>query len=103
MSASRTENPKHKQADGAGFGRLRAAQAMRATFAEICSRTHPSCEIYVDKIHEYAGVQVVFYRAIRAQTFEHARVAIFSWVNITATQPAHWRKDSDMIAAQADI
>lgn len=96
-------NPKSGQGDGAGFGRLRAAQAMRAQFAEICGRTHPSCQIYVDKIHEYAGVQVVLYRATRPGSFEHARVAVFSWVNQTATRNGHWQKDSDMIAAQADL
>lgn len=100
---SKHDNPKHRQADGAGFGRLRAAQVMRAEFAEICGRTHPSCEIYIDQIREYAGVQVVFYRATRPQSFEHARIAIFSWANPTATQKAHWRKESDMIAAQAVI
>jgi hypothetical protein len=90
------ENPKHKQADGAGFGRLRAAQQMRAEFADICSRTHPSCTLCIDKVHEYAGVQIVFYRAAHnSGAFEHARVAVFSG------RPGAWRKESDMIAAQA--
>jgi hypothetical protein len=96
MSASRIENPKHVQGDGAGFGRLRAQQKMREDFASICSRTHPSCNIHIDQIREYAGVQVVFYRSIRPGQFEHARVAVFS------RQKSGWCKDSDMIAAQAD-
>jgi hypothetical protein len=91
---SRHENPKHSQGDGAGFARLRTAQQMRAEFADICKRTHPSCEIYIDQIREYAGVQIVFYRAARPE-FEHARVAVFTKVG------NGWRKENDIIAAQA--
>lgn len=90
---SRHENPKHSQGDGAGFGRLRAAQKMRSDFAAICKRTHPSCEIYIDQIREYAGAQIVFYRASHSQ-FEHARVAVFTKVG------NEWRKENDIIAAQ---
>lgn len=89
-------NPKNGQGDGAGFGRLRAAQQMRTEFLDICARTHPSCTLYIDKVHEYAGVQIVFYRSVHnGGGFEHARVAVFSG------KPGAWRKESDMIAAQA--
>lgn len=98
--STRHENPKHSQADGAGFGRLRAEQAKREEFAAICKRTHPSCAIYIDQIREYAGVQVAFYRATFKTpegntTFEHARVAVFSG------KPGAWRKENDIIAAQS--
>jgi hypothetical protein len=92
------ENIFHKSADGAGFSRLRAAQRQREEFATICKRTHPSCEIYIDQVREYAGVQVVFYRAAYTgpgTQFEHARIAVFSG------KPGTWRKESDIIAAQA--
>ena len=98
-----TENPKHKQGDGAGFGRLRAEQAKRETFAAICGRSHPSCKIHIDKIYEYAGTQIAFYRAVREQTFEHARVAVFIWNNPSAIRAGYWSKENDIIAAQADI
>jgi len=98
---TRQENPKHSQADGAGFKRLRAAQEQRNEFAAICKRTHPNCDIYIDQVREYAGVQIVFYRATYKEGFEHARVAVFSWVNPTGIKPGQWRKENDIIAAQA--
>lgn len=86
------ENPKVLQGDGAGFGRLRAAQKMRVDFAAICKSTHPSAEIYIDQIRDYAGSQIVFYRA-KSRTIETARVAVFKQVNGT------WSKENDIIAA----
>lgn len=96
-------NPKGGQGDGAGFNRLRAEQNKRTEFAAICKRTHPSCEIYVDQIREYAGVQIVFYRAAYPGNFEHARVAVFKWNNPSASKAGHWSKENDIIAAQSDI
>lgn len=56
-------NPKSGQGDGAGFGRLRAAQAMRHNFTVLLNSRNPSADgLYIDQIREYAGVQVVFYR-----------------------------------------
>lgn len=102
--STRHENPKHSQADGAGFNRLRAAQKQREEFASICQRSHPSCDVYIDQVREYAGAQVVFYRACHKSSgmvaFEHARIAVFKWVAMTSTRAAHWSKDSDIIAAQ---
>jgi hypothetical protein len=97
-------NPKSGQGDGAGFGRLRAAQQLRETFAENLRRTHPSCLIYIDQVREYAGAQVVFYRAKSTakssmSQFEYARVAIFKWRH--ESNGGEWRKESDMIANHA--
>ena len=88
------ENIFHKSADGAGFNRLRTAQAQRELFTAICQRSHPSANIYIDQVREYAGVQVVFYRAIH-ERFEHARVAIFE------KKGSAWSKVNDIIASQA--
>lgn len=101
--SKRHENPKHVQGDGAGFGRLRAAQRLRETFTDIIKRTHPSCAIYVDQVREYAGVQIVFYRAEYKESvpFEHARIAVFEWKNPSSTRPGHWVKENDIIAAQS--
>lgn len=87
------ENIFHKSADGAGFNRLRTAQAQRELFAAICQKSHPSAKIYIDQVREYAGVQVVFYRAIH-ERFEHARIAIFEKTG------SAWRNVNDIIAAQ---
>lgn len=96
---TRHENPKHSQGDGAGFGRLRSAQKQRATFAELCRRTHPSGEIYIDQIREYAGAQIVFYRVQNPKLPEQARCACFKWANPTATTNGEWRKENDIIIA----
>jgi hypothetical protein len=98
---TRHENPKHVQGDGAGFNRLRAAQKMRETFAAICQRSHPSSTIYVDQVREYAGAQVVFYRVTDPELPEQARIALFQWVNPTATKGGEWHKQNDIIAATA--
>ncbi len=88
------ENPKHKVSDGCAFGRLRAAQKLRETIEHILNVAHPSSGIFVDQVREYAGAQIVFYRAI-ASSYEHARVAVFE-------HGEHgWRKLNDIIAAQA--
>lgn len=71
---SKHDNPKHRQADGAGFGRLRAAQALRMQFAALLKT--PLSDAYIDQIREYCGTQVVFYRRMR-ETSEQARVAVF--------------------------
>lgn len=101
-------NPKNGQGDGAGFNRLRKAQKEREQFAYIIKGTHPSCDIYIDQVREYAGVQIVFYRAAyepkanqTGAPFEHARVAVFEWRNPTATKPGRWDKTNDIIAAQS--
>jgi hypothetical protein len=88
-------NPKAGQGDGAGFGRLRAAQAMRAAFMVEIERTHPSCAIFIDKVHEYAGVQICMYRT-KSKTFEHARVAVFQHAD------GRWHKCNDIIANIGD-
>jgi hypothetical protein len=90
---NRQENPKHKQGDGAGFGRLRAEQHRRAAFQHLIRRSHPSGEIYIDQVREYAGVQVVFFRHTTT-AFQHARVAIFEH------HDGAWSKTNDIIATQ---
>lgn len=97
MSNGHIENPKHSQADGAGFGRLRAEQAKRTEFTRLCQQSHPSCVIHVDQVREYAGVQIAFYRVVSTGQFayEHARVAVFQKIG------GKWSKESDIIAAQA--
>jgi hypothetical protein len=73
------ENPKHKQGDGAGFGRLRAAQALRERISDKLRKNSTGfAEIYIDQIREYAGAHIVFYRAINIGQFayEQARVAV---------------------------
>jgi hypothetical protein len=71
-------NPKSGQGDGAGFNRLRAAQAMRMNFQALLSSVHDS-GVYVDQIREYAGAQIVFFR-VNADSFgaEEAHCAVFS-------------------------
>lgn len=69
-------NPKNGQGDGAGFNRLRAAQAQRAQFTALIRALHPLGGVYIDQIREYAGQQVVFYRRT-VETTEQARIAIF--------------------------
>lgn len=88
-------NPKSGQGDGAGFGRLRKAQAERDEFKRICQMSHPSCEIYVDQVREYAGSTIVFYRALCVGRFEQARIAVFKF-------NSKWVKENDIIAAIAD-
>lgn len=88
------ENPKHKQGDGAGFGRLRAEQAKRVAFHDLIRRSHPTGTIYIDQVREYAGVQVAFYR-VSAAGYEVARIAVFN------NKGGEWVKDNDIIAALA--
>jgi hypothetical protein len=71
----RHENPKHKQGDGAGFGRLRAEQEKRTTVIRMLVRAHPDGSVYVDQIREYAGAQIVFFRHTLNGTC-YARVAV---------------------------
>ena len=89
----RQENPKHKQGDGAGFGRLRAEQHKRQAMMHVLRRSTAVGEMYIDKVHDYAGVQVVFYRHI-TERYQTARVAIFT------IKDGAWVKDNDIIAAQ---
>ena len=72
------ENPKHKQGDGAGFGRLRAEQEKRTVFLAMIARVHPHGNLYIDQVREYAGTQIAFYRRT-VETWEEARVAVFVW------------------------
>ena len=88
-------NPKSGQGDGAGFNRLRAAQAMRQNFTTMLRASHPSCSVYIDQIREYAGSQIVFYRA-ESERFEHARCAVF-----TPNEHGGHTKSNDIIVAQA--
>jgi hypothetical protein len=88
------ENPKHRQADGAGFGRLRAEQRKRDAFAHLLHRLHPLGTLYVDKVYEYAGTQIAFYRRT-VETSEEARVAVFDCAH------GVWRLLNDMIAVSA--
>ena len=90
------ENPKHKQGDGAGFGRLRAEQVRRSLFHDLIKRSHPSAEIYIDKVYEYAGSQIAFYR-LSQMHFEQARCATFIQTN------GNWSKDNDIIIAINDL
>jgi len=87
-------NPKSGQGDGAGFNRLRAAQAMRLSFTTLIQASHPSAGIYIDQIREYAGAQIVFYRATHGK-FEHARCAVF-----TPNEHGGYTKSNDIIVAQ---
>ena len=89
---ARQENQKHKQGDGAGFGRLRAEQAKRADFLRIIARMHPHGNLYVDQVREYAGSQIVFYRRT-VETWEEARVAVF-----LPCQTRGWIMSNDIIA-----
>jgi len=93
MSARSIENPKHKQGDGAGFGRLCAEQAKRQAMMHVLRRSTASGEMYIDQIREYAGIQVVFYRHI-TERFQTARIAIFELKDGT------WVKENDIIANQ---
>lgn len=69
-------NPKSGQGDGAGFGRLRAAQAMRQNFATLLRSANNGAGVYIDQIREYAGSQIVFYRVTRDNR-EDAYCAVF--------------------------
>lgn len=69
-------NPKNGQGDGAGFNRLRAAQAMRLAFTALLHAKHPLGAMYIDQIREYAGSQIVFYRRT-VEEDEIACVAVF--------------------------
>lgn len=90
------ENPKHRQGDGAGFGRLRAEQAKRAAFHHLIRKSHPIAEIYIDQIREYAGVQVAFFRTTLpgpSRLEQTARIAVFE------NRDGMWVKTNDIIAA----
>lgn len=87
-------NPKSGQGDGAGFGRLRAAQAMRSQFGALLNATHGR-EVYIDQIREYAGSQIVFYR-VQYDKYEQARCAVF-----TPNERGGFTKSNDIIVAQA--
>jgi hypothetical protein len=96
MSA-RQENPKHKQGDGAGFGRLRAEQTKRSIFQQLLYRSHPSGGVHIDQVREYAGVQVCFYRhRMPGAACEQARIAVFE----PSDNAERWNKVNDIIAAQ---
>jgi hypothetical protein len=88
----RAENPKHKQGDGAGFGRLRAEQNKRVEFLAIIHRAHPLGNVYVDQVREYAGAQIVFYRRT-VETWEEARVGAF----LQDVASGRWIMHSDTI------
>ena len=86
------ENPKHKQGDGAGFNRLRAAQSMRTNFTTLIRSLHPMGGVYIDQIREYAGQQVVFYRRTVEES-EYACIAVFA-----AIKTGH-RLENDIVVA----
>jgi hypothetical protein len=88
-------NPKSGTGDGAGFNRLRAAQALRMQFTALIQASHPSAGIYIDQVREYAGAQIVFYRAA-TERYEYARCAIF-----TPNRDGGYTKSSDSIVSQA--
>lgn len=88
-------NPKSGQGDGAGFGRLRAAENQRAEFHGELSRRHKS-NVYIDQVREYAGICVVFYR-IDCVTFEEARVAAFKSITRIRAGAAGYELVNDMV------
>lgn len=92
----RPENPKHVQGDGAGFGRLRAAQRLRQHFAKMC-KFSAAQTIYIDEVRDYAGVKIVFYRAQSDGQSEQARVAVMKFYPIDDSEGV-WRKEHDIIA-----
>lgn len=71
-------NPKNGQGDGAGFRRLQAAQTMRMNFQALLAHKHPTCTVYIDQIREYAGAQIVFFRATPDSFEQEARCAVFA-------------------------
>jgi hypothetical protein len=77
-----------------GRGRLRAEQRKRDAFAHLLHRLHPLGTLYVDKVYEYAGTQIAFYRRT-VETSEEARVAVFDCAH------GVWRLLNDMIAVSA--
>lgn len=88
-------NPKSGQGDGAGFGRLRAAQKQRADFHHKLSQRNLDASVYIDQIREYAGACVVFYR-IECDSFEEARVAAFQPVE------AGYKMINDIMVAEGE-
>lgn len=87
------ENPKAGQGDGAGFNRLRAAQALRHNFAVLLKSLHPGSTVYIDQIREYAGQQVVFYRRT-IEEGEGACIAVF-----VANRRGGYTLENDIIIA----
>lgn len=66
---------------------------MHDAYKAAIKRSHPSANIGIDKVEEYGGARIVFYRA-ETSSYIHHRVAVFE------RRTDGWHKENDIIVKQ---